>query len=48
VAFRYPGEPEIPTLEDARSALRLAQMAVQAVLEKLPAEIRERVDQQHK
>ena len=48
VAFRYPGEPEIPTLEDARSALRLAQMAVQAVLEKLPAEIREGVDQQQK
>ena len=48
MAFRYPGEPEILTLEDARSALRLAQMAVQAVPEKSPAEIRERVDQEQK
>lgn len=45
VAFRYPGEPDIPTVEHARSALKLAQTAVQAVLERLPAELRKGADQ---
>ena len=45
VAFRYPGEPELPNLEEAHSALAVARASVQAVLEKLPSEIGARLEQ---
>ena len=38
-AFRYPGDLPAPELEEARSALTIAQGFFQAVLERLPAEV---------
>ena len=35
--FRYPGEPEEPTLAEARDALALARDVLQAVVSRLPA-----------
>jgi HEPN domain-containing protein len=39
-AFRYPGEPEEPTREEADEALSLAKAVYEAVLERLPEEVR--------
>jgi hypothetical protein len=38
--FRYPGEPFEPSPEDIRQALRLASETLDAVLDRLPAEVR--------
>ncbi len=38
--FRYPGEPEEPTLEEAQEALRLARRLHDAILSLLPQEAR--------
>jgi hypothetical protein len=38
--YRYPGEPEEPSLEEAKSALALAQEVYKAVLGRLPTEAR--------
>ena len=38
--FRYPGEPEEPSREEADEALRIAQRVHEAVLSRLPAETR--------
>lgn len=38
--FRYPGEPEEPPVEDAVSALALARQVYNAVLSRLPEEVR--------
>ena len=38
--FRYPGEPEQPTREEAEQALAIAQAVREAVLERLPNEVR--------
>jgi len=45
VVFRYPGEPDLPTLEEARTALEVARAAVEAASEHLPAEVRPGADQ---
>ena len=37
--FRYPGEPEEPSREEAESALALAREIYDAVLSRLPAEV---------
>jgi HEPN domain-containing protein len=37
--FRYPGEPEEPSNEEAEIALALAQEVYEAVLSRLPAEV---------
>ncbi len=39
-AFRYPGEPEEPTREETDVALSLAKAVCEAVLERLPEEVR--------
>ena len=39
-AFRYPGDAEIPSVEESRTALAIAQEAVEAILARLPADIR--------
>jgi HEPN domain-containing protein len=38
--YRYPGEPDQPSREEAESALALARQVYDAVLERLPAEVR--------
>ena len=38
--FRYPGEPEEPTREEAEEALALAREVHEAVLLRLPGEVR--------
>jgi HEPN domain-containing protein len=38
--FRYPGAPLAPTEEEARAALELARAVYEAVLARLPAEVR--------
>ena len=38
--FRYPGEPELPEIEEADAALALAREVYDAVLHRLPAEVR--------
>jgi HEPN domain-containing protein len=38
--YRYPGEPSDPPREEAHSALKLAREVYDAVLERLPAEVR--------
>jgi len=38
--FRYPGEPEVPPLSEAQSALALARQVYEAILDRLPAELR--------
>jgi HEPN domain-containing protein len=38
-AFRYPGEAEVPSVEESRSALAVAQEVVEAILARLPADI---------
>ncbi len=37
-AFRYPGDPETPKLEEAQAALALARRVYEAVLKLVPAE----------
>ena len=39
-AFRYPGDPEEPTQTEVESALALAREVYEAMLAKLPAELR--------
>ena len=38
-AFRYPGDAEVPSVEESRSALAVAQEVVEAILARLPADI---------
>lgn len=38
--FRYPGEPEEPTREEAQEALRLARQLYDALLDRLPPDVR--------
>lgn len=38
--FRYPGEPEEPSLEEAEEALAIARQVYEAVLARLPEETR--------
>ena len=38
--FRYPGEPEEPTLDEAKEALTTAREVFEAVLKCLPADVR--------
>lgn len=38
--FRYPGEPEEPSREEAEAALVLARQVFEAILSRLPAETR--------
>jgi HEPN domain-containing protein len=38
--YRYPGEPEEPSREEAESALALAREVYDAVLDKLPSDVR--------
>jgi HEPN domain-containing protein len=38
--YRYPGEPSEPDREEAESALKLAREVYDAVLERLPGEVR--------
>ncbi len=38
--YRYPGEPESPTREEAEGALALARAVYEAVLARLPDEVR--------
>ena len=37
-AYRYPGEPETPDLEESRRALLIAQKAYDAILHRIPKE----------
>jgi HEPN domain-containing protein len=37
-AFRYPGEPEIPSIEEAKESLALARSVYQSVLDRIPEE----------
>jgi hypothetical protein len=39
-AFRYPGDAENPTVEEAKGALVIAREVVEAMLARLPADIR--------
>jgi hypothetical protein len=39
--FRYPGDASEPTREEATAALAIAQDVFQAVIDRLPAEIRQ-------
>ncbi len=39
-AFRYPGDPEEPTRDEAEAAFHLAQEVCEAFLSRLPAELR--------
>jgi len=39
-AFRYPGDPEEPTRDEAESALGLAREILEAMLSRLPVELR--------
>lgn len=36
--FRYPGTPSVPTMDEAREALRIAREVYEAVLARLPDE----------
>ena len=38
--FRYPGEPDAPTPDEAEAALALAREVYDAILNRLPAEVR--------
>jgi HEPN domain-containing protein len=38
--FRYPGDPEEPTYHETQSALAIARDVFQAILERLPADVR--------
>ena len=38
--FRYPGEPDLPPIEEAEAALALARQVYDAILNRLPAEVR--------
>lgn len=38
--FRYPGDPEEPTPEEAAAALELAERVFEAILVRLPKEVR--------
>jgi HEPN domain-containing protein len=38
--FRYPGEPEEPSMSEAQEALALAREAYDAILSRLPREVR--------
>jgi HEPN domain-containing protein len=38
--FRYPGEPELPPLNEAEAALALAREVYEAILSRLPPEVR--------
>jgi hypothetical protein len=38
--FRYPGEPEEPPVAEAQEALALAREVYEAILNRLPAEVR--------
>jgi len=38
--FRYPGAPAEATLEEARESLALARDVTEAILNRLPAEVR--------
>ena len=38
--FRYPGDPDDPTLNEAQESLALAREVVNAILDRLPAEVR--------
>lgn len=38
--FRYPGDPEQPDEEEARAALSVAGQVYEAILSRLPAEVR--------
>jgi HEPN domain-containing protein len=38
--FRYPGEPELPTIDEAEAALALAREVYDAILDRLPPEVR--------
>ncbi len=38
--FRYPGDPEEPTYDEAQSALAIARAVSQEILERLPADVR--------
>ncbi len=38
--FRYPGEPEQPSREEAEAALAVAREVYEAALSRLPAEVR--------
>lgn len=38
--FRYPGEADVPTAEEANSALALARKVYQEILERLPEEVK--------
>jgi len=37
--FRYPGEPEAPTRDEAEEALEIARAAYRVLRDRLPAEI---------
>jgi hypothetical protein len=39
-AFRYPGDAENPSVEEAQDALTVAREVVEAMLARLPEEIR--------
>ena len=39
-AFRYPGDPDPPSAEEARAALALAREVYEAMLARLPREVR--------
>jgi hypothetical protein len=38
--FRYPGDPEEPTADEARSALAIAREVHEAILSRVPPESR--------
>jgi hypothetical protein len=38
--FRYPGAPYVPTLDEGRTAFNLAREVVDAILSRLPLEVR--------
>jgi HEPN domain-containing protein len=38
--FRYPGDPEDPSVDEGRSALALAREVLEAILSRLPGELR--------
>jgi HEPN domain-containing protein len=38
--FRYPGAPYEPTLDEGRTAFNLAREVIDAILDRLPLEVR--------
>ena len=38
--FRYPGDPEEPAIDDVRNALAVAREVLEAILSRLPGELR--------